>query len=180
MSAASRPLSVVVLAAGQGTRMKSGLAKVLHPLCGRPMLHFPLAAAEALAPERIVAVVGRDAEQVEAAFAGRARFARQAELRGTGHAVLCAGGELEGFEGDVLVPDDFDMIRSREPSASGFRLPAEGVDLAALERELVEQALERTGGQQTRAAGLLGLTRDQIRYRIEKYELRSDPASDAE
>ncbi|MDP7571218.1 MAG: NTP transferase domain-containing protein, partial [Myxococcota bacterium] len=59
MSDATTQLAVVVLAAGQGTRMKSGLAKVLHPLGGRPMLHHVLAAAEALGPERLVTVVGR-------------------------------------------------------------------------------------------------------------------------
>lgn len=98
-----RPIAVVILAAGQGTRMKSGLAKVLHPLAGRPMLGYPLAAAEALGPERIVVVVGRDSEQVERSFAGRARFALQAEQRGTGHALLQADAELGGFEGDLLV-----------------------------------------------------------------------------
>ena len=99
----TRPISVVILAAGQGTRMKSGLAKVLHPIAGRPMLGYPLAAAEALDPERIVVVVGRDAAQVEEAFAGRADFALQREQRGTGHALLQADAALAGFEGDLLV-----------------------------------------------------------------------------
>ena len=80
-------LAVVILAAGQGTRMKSERAKVLHDLAGRPLLGWPLAAAEALAPERLVVVIGRDAERVEAAFAGRASFVVQREQRGTGHAV---------------------------------------------------------------------------------------------
>ena len=99
----SNELAVVVLAAGQGTRMKSNLAKVLHPLGGRPMLHYPLAAAEALGASRLVVVVGRNAAQVEEAFAGRATMVLQAEQKGTGHAVLQAGGALEGFTGDVLV-----------------------------------------------------------------------------
>jgi len=103
MSDATTPLAVLVLAAGQGTRMKSGLAKVLHPLGGRPMLHHVLAAAEALEPERLVTVVGRDAEAVRGAFAGRSRFAPQKEQLGTGHAVLQTEAELEGFTGDVLV-----------------------------------------------------------------------------
>jgi len=98
-----RPIAVAILAAGQGTRMKSGLAKVLHPIAGRPMLGYPLAAAEALRPERIVVVVGRDSEQVERIFAGRARFALQREQRGTGHALLQAEAALGGFEGDLLV-----------------------------------------------------------------------------
>jgi DNA-binding protein Fis len=54
---------------------------------------------------------------------------------------------------------------------AGFELPADGVDLETLERDLVRQALRRTGGNQTKAAALLGLNRDQIRYRIEKFGL---------
>ncbi|MBW2395698.1 MAG: sigma-54-dependent Fis family transcriptional regulator [Deltaproteobacteria bacterium] len=65
--------------------------------------------------------------------------------------------------------------RADEPETSetngGFALPEEGVDLAALECNLIQQALERTGGNRTRSAGLLGLTRDTLRYRLEKYEL---------
>jgi len=103
MSDATKPLAVLVLAAGQGTRMKSGLAKVLHPLGGRPMLHHVLAAAEALQPERLVTVVGRDADAVREAFAGRSQFVLQEQRRGTGHAVLQTESALEGFSGDVLV-----------------------------------------------------------------------------
>jgi bifunctional UDP-N-acetylglucosamine pyrophosphorylase/glucosamine-1-phosphate N-acetyltransferase len=99
----ARELAVLVLAAGRGTRMKSRTAKVLHPIAGRPMLAYPLAAAEALAPARLVVVVGRDAEQVRRAFAGRARFVEQAEQLGTGHAVLQAREALAGFQGDVLI-----------------------------------------------------------------------------
>lgn len=102
-SAPAPPLAVVVLAAGQGTRMRSARSKVLHPIAGRPMLAYPLELAEALAPERLVVVVGRDAEAVQEAFAGRARFAVQAEQRGTGHAVQVALPALDGFAGEVLV-----------------------------------------------------------------------------
>jgi bifunctional UDP-N-acetylglucosamine pyrophosphorylase/glucosamine-1-phosphate N-acetyltransferase len=126
-------IAVVVLAAGQGTRMKSGLAKVLHPLAGRPLLHFPLAAAEALAPARLVVVVGRDAERVRELFAGRARFAVQAEQRGTGHAVLQARGELEGFTGDVLVLYGDTPLLRPETLARMARHKAEtGADLVLL------------------------------------------------
>ncbi|MBW2694202.1 MAG: NTP transferase domain-containing protein, partial [Deltaproteobacteria bacterium] len=96
-------IAVVVLAAGKGTRMKSGLAKVLHPLAGRPMLSFPLAAAESLNPERLVVVVGRDADRVRETFADRATFVLQEEQRGTGHAVAQAEQALERFNGDVLI-----------------------------------------------------------------------------
>jgi len=96
-------IAVVVLAAGKGTRMKSGLAKVLHPLAGRPMLSFPLAVAESLNPERLVVVVGRDADRVREAFAERATFVLQEEQRGTGHAVAQTEQALKGFNGDVLI-----------------------------------------------------------------------------
>ena len=99
----SPSIAVVVLAAGKGTRMKSDLAKVLHPIAGRPMLSFPLAAAEALEPERLVVVVGNAADQVREAFTGRATFVLQAEQRGTGHAVLQTQDALQGFSGDVLI-----------------------------------------------------------------------------
>ncbi len=133
MSPGSREIAAVVLAAGQGTRMKSGLAKVLHPLLGRPMLHFPLAAAEALAPERIVVVVGRDADAVRETFAGRARFAHQEEQLGTGHAVLQAEAELEGFHGDVVVLYGDTPVLSGESLQRMAELKARsGADLVVL------------------------------------------------
>ena len=73
--------------------------------------------------------------------------------------------------GDELTPADFPKLGGTEPVTNGFRLPAEGVKFEELERDLVVQALERTGGNQTRAAALLGMNRDQIRYRIEKFGL---------
>jgi two-component system response regulator AtoC len=79
-------------------------------------------------------------------------------------------------ESSMLSPGDFDSLHSaRTPSASGrngFELPAEGVNLEEVERSLVVQALERAGGNQTRAASMLGLHRDQIRYRVEKFGLK--------
>jgi DNA-binding NtrC family response regulator len=75
-------------------------------------------------------------------------------------------------EGKVLTADDFPMT-SGGPArlTEGIALPAHGVDLDQLERSLLVQALDRSGWNQTRAAGLLGLNRDQIRYRIEKFKL---------
>jgi two-component system, NtrC family, response regulator AtoC len=64
-----------------------------------------------------------------------------------------------------------DSPRCRTSGSGDFRLPAQGIDFERLERDLVVQALERTGGNQTRAATLLGMKRDQIRYRIEKFGL---------
>ena len=67
------------------------------------MLAHVLAAAESLEPERLIVVVGSEADEVEAAFAGRGEFVVQAEPRGTGHAVLQAAPKLSDFDGDVLV-----------------------------------------------------------------------------
>ena len=111
--AAPRPIAVLILAAGKGTRMKSRRSKVLHEIAGRPMLGYPVAMAEALSPAKLVVVVGRDAEEVQAAFAGRAEFVLQAEQRGTGHAVKVALPALAGFEGDVLILyGDCPLLRS--------------------------------------------------------------------
>jgi bifunctional UDP-N-acetylglucosamine pyrophosphorylase/glucosamine-1-phosphate N-acetyltransferase len=129
----ARPIAVVILAAGQGTRMKSGLAKVLHPIAGRAMLGYPLAAAEALAPERIVVVVGRDAPAVEQAFAGRAHFALQAEQRGTGDALLKAERALAGFEGDLLVLyGDTPLLRAESLRRMAAHKAATRADLVML------------------------------------------------
>jgi bifunctional UDP-N-acetylglucosamine pyrophosphorylase / glucosamine-1-phosphate N-acetyltransferase len=99
-----KKLAIVILAAGQGTRMKSEKAKVLHSMLGRAMIHYPLAVAEALKPERVVVVVGVQAEAVKAELAGRkVRFAPQKEQLGTGHAVMAAMPALKGFAGDVMV-----------------------------------------------------------------------------
>src|SRR6187401_929219 len=74
-------------------------------------------------------------------------------------------------EGDYLTPDLLPVTAARPSTAQTMELPADGVNLETLERELVAQALRRTGGNQTKAAALLGLNRDQIRYRIEKFNL---------
>ena len=98
------PLAAVILAAGKGTRMKSALHKVLHPIAGRSMLGHLLAAVDALGAERRVVVVGAEAEQVEAYAAPLGvQVAHQTEQLGTGHAVLQAAEALSGFDGDVLV-----------------------------------------------------------------------------
>ena len=101
------PVAVIVLAAGQGTRMNSDLPKVLHPLAGAPLIAHALAAARGVEPERMVLVTGHGGEAVAAAGAGdRPRSSgssTQAEQLGTGHAVLQAAPELEGFDGDAIV-----------------------------------------------------------------------------
>lgn len=95
-------LAVVILAAGKGTRMKSSLPKVLHPIAGRPMVQHVVDAAAALQPANTVIVHGHGGERVREAVHGeRLRWAEQAEQLGTGHAVAQALPQLE--EDVVLV-----------------------------------------------------------------------------
>src|SRR5205085_12506201 len=97
------PLEVIVLAAGQGKRMRSDLPKVLHPVGGRPLLAHVLDAAQALQPKKTLVVHGHGAEQVRAAFAGApVEWVLQAEQRGTGHAVQQAMKHAIG-NGDILI-----------------------------------------------------------------------------
>ena len=100
---AEPPLAIVVLAAGKGTRMKSDLHKVLHPIAGRAMIDHLLASAAELVPARQVVVVGSGRDQLEKALGGRASIAVQDPQHGTGHAVQQAETALEGFAGDVLI-----------------------------------------------------------------------------
>ena len=96
-------LAVIILAAGKGTRMKSNLHKVLHPLGGHPMLHHLLDTLEELAPSRKVIVVGAGKEQVENSVGGQAEIVVQEPQHGTGHAVQVTRDQLQGFSGDVLI-----------------------------------------------------------------------------
>lgn len=97
-------LAIIVLAAGKGTRMKSELHKVLHPIAGRPMLLHLLDGFAELQPRRTVVVVGDKREQIGAALAGRdIATALQEPQLGTGHAALQACEALEGFSGNILV-----------------------------------------------------------------------------
>lgn len=99
----SRALAVVILAAGLGTRMKSEVAKVLHPVCGRPLLSYVLDAAHDLAPERIVVVTGPDQDDVAAVLTQGCERAIQEERRGSGDALRAGMEPLTGFAGDVMV-----------------------------------------------------------------------------
>ncbi|MDZ7705363.1 MAG: NTP transferase domain-containing protein [Trueperaceae bacterium] len=100
-------LAVVILAAGQGTRMKSALPKVLHEAAGQPLLEHVLRAVQDLEPTRTLVVVGHGADEVEARFRDPAHhdleFVRQTEQLGTGHALLQTRLPLGDFDGPVLV-----------------------------------------------------------------------------
>jgi len=121
-------VTALVLAAGQGTRMKSDLPKVLHPMAGQPLLAHVLSALSELGVGRTLVVIGHGAERVRAEFAdAEVEWVLQAEQRGTGHAVLMAGPALEDFEGTLLlVCGDTPLLRAatlaqllREHQASG-------------------------------------------------------------
>jgi bifunctional UDP-N-acetylglucosamine pyrophosphorylase/glucosamine-1-phosphate N-acetyltransferase len=99
-------VSVIILAAGQGTRMNSDLPKVLHQVAAVPLLHHAMRTSATLQPDRTVVVVGHGAEAVsKSALAENpdAQIVVQAEQLGTGHAVRQALPELEGFSGKVIV-----------------------------------------------------------------------------
>jgi len=120
------PLAVVVLAAGKGTRMKSNLHKVLHPIAGRPMLEHLMASAAELSPQRQVVVAGHGLEQLEKALGESVTFAVQEPQLGTGHAVQQAQGALQGFDGDVLILyGDVPFVRTETMRAMIERLHAE-------------------------------------------------------
>ena len=106
MQSVERACALVILAAGQGTRMNSERPKVLHPIGGAPLVVHAMDAGAALAPERSVVVVGHGGAEVETAVLAHDETAvcvTQEQQLGTGHAVLQAAPALAGFEGDVIV-----------------------------------------------------------------------------
>lgn len=153
----SRPLSVVILAAGMGTRMRSRIAKVLHPLCGRTMLGWALRAVEPLGPERVAVVVGHQAEEVAQALVHEAPpklsifpIEQQPQL-GTGHAVLAALAGLPALpdEDVVVIACDHPLLDSetltgliyshRESGAPWTLITAELDDPSGYGRVLYDQ-----------------------------------------
>jgi bifunctional UDP-N-acetylglucosamine pyrophosphorylase/glucosamine-1-phosphate N-acetyltransferase len=102
-------LQVLILAAGKGTRMKSGKAKVLHQVGGSALIEHVFRAAQSIS-SRVLVVVGHQAERVKALFP-TAVFVEQKQQLGTGHAVLSARDALRGFSGDLLVlPGDVPLV----------------------------------------------------------------------
>ena len=127
----------VILAAGQGTRMRSRLPKVLHPLLGKPMLLYALEAALALKPERLVVVVGHGGEKVVEALEGYpVEVAWQKEQLGTAHALLQAEGLLRDFPGPFLVTQGDTPLLSPRTLEALLRRVREGAGMALLTAEL--------------------------------------------
>jgi bifunctional UDP-N-acetylglucosamine pyrophosphorylase / glucosamine-1-phosphate N-acetyltransferase len=164
----------VVLAAGKGTRMKSNRAKVLHTLCGVPMVNYVIVALKSLAPERLLVVVGHQADVVRGVLPEEAETVLQREQLGTGDAVRVALEALEGEEEGVLlvVNGDGPLISDRTLEELVERHRSAGVGATVLVAELedprglgrvVEDAgvvrivEERDTTEEERAIGLVNL-----------------------
>jgi len=133
--------AAIILAAGQGTRMRSPLPKVLHKIGGRTMLDHAIDTAQELGCERVVVVVGAHSEALgERARArlGPDAAALQDPPLGTGHAVLAAKDALAGFDGDVVVTYADTPLLSAEDIAPLFELRKSGADVAVLGFEPVD------------------------------------------
>ena len=124
----TNPIAAIILAAGMGTRMKSDLHKVLHPIAGRPMLLHLIDNVRALDPAQVVVVAGARREQVEAAVTPLGvEVAIQTEQLGTGHAVCQAETALSGFDGDVLILyGDVPLVSSATMARMIERLHSDG------------------------------------------------------
>lgn len=128
------PIAAVILAAGKGTRMKSDLHKVLHPIAGRPMLLHLVDTVGQLGAAQTVVVVGAGRSQVEAAVAGCAiRTVHQADQLGTGHAVAQAKDALADFDGDVLILyGDVPLVSADTMARMQSRLHADDTPVAVV------------------------------------------------
>ncbi len=127
-------MGVIVLAAGLGKRMKSTLPKVLHPLCGRPMLSYVLDLARAMGPSRIVVVAGRQGSEVEYACREEPiEVAYQTEQLGTAHAALAARDHFSDFEGSLLIlSGDVPLLRLETLKSLASYHEAEGAEATVL------------------------------------------------
>ncbi len=96
-------VAAVVLAAGKGTRMKSEIPKVLHPICGNPMIKHVVDSLREAGIGRIIVVVGPDSKEIEAVLGPDVEYVVQAEQLGTGHAVLQARSTLQNHSGPLMV-----------------------------------------------------------------------------
>ncbi len=124
------------MAAGRGTRMRSKLPKVLHPLCGRPMLLWTVQAARAAGAERIVVVLGEEADQVRAALPPGVEVAIQDPPAGTGDAVIQARDLLSGCEHVIVLSGDNPLLDGSFVTALAERHTSSGAAATVTTREL--------------------------------------------
>jgi len=132
--------AAIILAAGKSTRMNSELPKVLHPICGQPMLAYALDACVEAGVDRLLVVVGYRQDLVREAFADRddLTWIEQAEQRGTGHAVMCCRLALKDFDGTVVViAGDMPLVR-RATVAALIEARADSGDAVVLGTSVLE------------------------------------------
>jgi bifunctional UDP-N-acetylglucosamine pyrophosphorylase/glucosamine-1-phosphate N-acetyltransferase len=109
----SKAFAIVIMAAGKGTRLKSKHAKVLHAIGGKPLLaHVIAAARKVVVAADIHVIIGHQAEEVRRAVESTGvQFVLQAEQRGTGHAIMCAREQVQGYENILVLSGDVPLIR---------------------------------------------------------------------
>jgi bifunctional UDP-N-acetylglucosamine pyrophosphorylase / glucosamine-1-phosphate N-acetyltransferase len=130
--------SVLIMAAGRGTRMRSQLPKVLHPLCGRPLILWPVEAARESGAERVVVVVGRESEEVRRVLPPGVQIAVQDPPAGTGDAVLCTREALAGSKDVIVLSGDHPLLDAGFVSALAERHAASGAAATVTTRKLTE------------------------------------------
>lgn len=170
----SRARAAVILAAGHGTRMKSAVSKVLHPVAGRPMLHWSIALAKSLSCERIIVVHGAhniDVKTQATALLGEGSTALQDPPSGTGHAVACAQASLAGFEGDVIVLYADTPLIGSATAAAAFEALEAGASVAVLGFEAVDpgsygRLIENAAGDLEAIVEAKEATPDQLAVRL--------------
>jgi len=145
MIGSNTPLAAIVLCAGKGTRMRSGKAKVLHELCGRPLGFYPLRGAVEAGASPVAVVVGHQADAVQQGLAAASpgaplRFAVQTEQLGTAHAVLAAKEALRGHAGPVLILSGDTPLLTAETLARVVAGRPAGAPLAFATMRLAEPA----------------------------------------
>lgn len=113
-----KEFSALILAAGEGKRMKSAMSKVVHKVCGKEMINHVIDAAEGAGASECTVVVGHCAEMVQKATKGRAQYAYQYEQLGTGHAVMQARALLEKSETVLVLTGDTPLIRKETLAAA--------------------------------------------------------------
>ena len=160
------PIFAAVLAAGKGTRMRSNRAKVLHTICGVPMVNYAIAALEPVGPEGTLVVVGHQADQVRAILPPGVSSVLQKEQNGTGDAVRVALETIEEEEGILLVVNgDGPLISGRTLAELVERHRAAGVGATVLVAELKDA----TGlGRVTEDAGVVRIVEEEDATELEK------------
>jgi bifunctional UDP-N-acetylglucosamine pyrophosphorylase/glucosamine-1-phosphate N-acetyltransferase len=130
----------VILAAGKGTRMKSRLPKAAHRVCGKPMARYPVEAAREAGAERVVVVVGHEADAVRSAVGDDVEYVLQSEQRGTGHAVMQADAALREADDVLVLNGDLTLITAEDLSTLLERHRATGAAATILTAELDDPA----------------------------------------